>query len=287
MKIGRKNKKDEHIKNGSTVITEQITLPEDNDAQLLIFPEVLYEKARNNSDFMLNLEMDSAISLVVYASKYFSTILSPYGMDFAKYKNYVLRFYYIDKKSKSDLYELTNCSIKEILNLNDEEDVYNRMKNLSIYIRDYVNDALNIVHDSNINEELKNKIYYELLSNAKDKINIEKTLSLIPQFLNDNNYLLLFKSESLKDLKTSVLAYKNKKIISDYIYYSNDKKLLFDLFNNIDEYLDYCYAMFDNDHFLEIKKWVYNEIKFKYVDDNIEKILNSSNEKVELEYLKK
>lgn len=287
MKIGRKNKKDEHIKNGSTVITEQITLPEDNDAQLLIFPEVLYEKARNNSDFMLNLEMNSAISLVVYASKYFSTILSPYGMDFAKYKNYVLRFYYIDKKSKSDLYELTNCSIKEILNLNDEEDVYNRMKNLSIYIRDYVNDALNIVHDSNINEELKNKIYYELLSNAKDKINIEKTLSLIPQFLNDNNYLLLFKSESLKDLKTSVLAYKNKKIISDYIYYSNDKKLLFDLFNNIDEYLDYCYAMFDNDHFLEIKKWVYNEIKFKYVDDNIEKILNSSNEKVELEYLKK
>ncbi len=287
MKIGRKNKKDEHIKNGSTVITEQITLPEDNDAQLLIFPEVLYEKARNNSDFMLNLEMNSAISLVVYASKYFSTILSPYGMDFAKYKNYVLRFYYIDKKSKSDLYELTNCSIKEILNLNDEEDVYNRMKNLSIYIRDYVNDALNIVHDSNINEELKNKIYYELLSNAKDKINIEKTLSLIPQFLNDNNYLLLFKSESLKDLKTSVLAYKNKKIISDYIYYSKDKKLLFDLFNNIDEYLDYCYAMFDNDHFLEIKKWVYNEIKFKYVDDNIEKILNSSNEKVELEYLKK
>ena len=245
--------------------------------------KTLYNLVGEEEELMEMLDFDSACKLLIYASNEYSTSISSNAYyTKGSYPNSILKYFLLCNKSKHYITVLTEELVKGIIDDVCYNKNYKRYSRVSDYLKRDLNFLIkctfDIVNDHDIRDEICKHI------EADDNTLEDETLDLlVPYMLNQELYYKLFKmAKDIKHLKLYVLASKDKKIIARYIYESQDDKLLFDLFGHVDKYLDYCMGVFADDLYKKIKTWIFNKVKYKYVDDKIEKLLKSSNESIDI-----
>ena len=86
---------------------------------------------------------------------------------------------------------------------------------------------------------------------------------------------------NIRVLKSYVLATKDKEIIAYYIFKAKDHKLMKDLFVDENTYLSYCKEVFGEykNIYNDMIVFVREDCKYDFVNENIKKYIDSSNEK--------
>ena len=169
------------------------------------------------------------------------------------------------------IYEAKDCS--------EYYDVINRIKN-----KEYVFER--VINSNSSIDKKKEDLYYLMIH--CNYINDEAALLIAPYVLNTLNdsdsyksFLNIVLNPSI--LKHHVLATKNKEIIAYYIVKARDYDLLKELFEDENKYLNYCTELWQGKMIMEdIKRFVREDCKYKYVDFNIQKYIDSSNEKLDI-----
>ena len=253
------------------------------DLQILysVSDEDLFKVVGNDEELMAILDYENAIRLIAYASGYDTTEEKPYSYIINyRYDNKILYYFFTSKKSIFVVDALIDDVLSRLKEKENNDNLRAKINRLTTYISDDINYYVKELFKLQLEDVVKKDAFENVICEVKEKsLDDEVVDLLVPYLMNLRYYKQLFSSaKNITHLKLYALSSKDKEIISYYIYAARDEKLLFEIFNTVDDYIEYCKAIFKGDIGLEINNWVFNEVKFKYVDDRINELLNSYNE---------
>ena len=187
------------------------------------------------------------------------------------------KYYFIDRKYDGDFNKLVKNIIEYVCANNEYSDTKFLLLNLFKILSDKKMVFLRELVNAKIDKELIANVISEGIYNENKLLNDEE-INIIKPYLSDELKSLLQYAKNPKILFNDVIISKDKEVIAYYIWKANDAYLLKKLFNTSDKYDEYCKRTFSNITYNKIKTWIKEEIDFKYVDDNIEDFIKSSNE---------
>ena len=97
-----------------------------------------------------------------------------------------------------------------------------------------------------------------------------------------NYAVFINRVDNLNSIELYVISTKNKEIIAYYIYKAERYDLILDLFKNDDIYISFCKEVFSERIVEDIKKFMRETGRYKFIDKNIEDYLSNSNEKIDI-----
>ena len=213
-------------------------------------------------------------------------LLTDIGIDvnYSEALNYFYGNKFVFQEKKGDaLNNAIEEAIKDSKNCDEECNIIERISNRIVNKDDFLQYAINnLKFSSNIRYTIRRII-------RDDIIDDDHALLTAPYMLNrkeishtTRNYMFfMHRVKNLDVIKLHVLKSKEKEIIAFYIFKNKDIDLMIKLFGSADAYLEYCIESFNESTIKEIKEFIKNDIKFKYVDDKIEELLNSCNEQLD------
>ena len=192
-------------------------------------------------------------------------------------------YYFGEMKYKGDYNKLISDVTSSIINKKDKlgENVFYTFAKALKYNSDFINQYIKLIalKKTKLSEKEKKSILSSIVEVANNKLPDDIVL-IIKEYFNNNYILLLSKSINPKVLYKDIILSKNKEAIAYYIYVADDSNLLDKLFETSTKYSTYCERTFDIKTKQNIDEWVRERIDFRYVDKNIEDLINSGNEPI-------
>ena len=232
------------------------------------------------------LSKEEAYKLVVKgnvaANIFMDDIANDYARELITYAtihedSYIFSFYFEENNYNGDYNKLIIDSFNSILNtVPDNKDKLlvfgtNVKKYCGLFI-------VLVVNSDKLSIDEKSSILKEFISSSSNIIINDDFYEPIKQFFKDDQIILIDHLKNPKLLYKDVILSRNKKDIAYYIYKAKDADLLIKLFGDSEKYSNYCARTFNKQTNEIINEWIKEEIDFKYVDSNIEDLINSGNE---------
>lgn len=260
-------------------------------------PSKLEEYIKNNID---NLNFEEVIELLKYSTfnkeisnKLLNKINDNLAVQLAAndefYDSFKVLSYYFPEQVKITISgkDWNSGCINNAIRYIIESDKYVKIK-LSRLIKFIQNKSVffeMLIDNSTLSILDKKEIFEYLLLDSEDVVDDEVAVLLAPYLLNNDYYITFISNvKNLAPLKLPVIATKNKNIIAYYILNAKDYDLLEKTFENDRNYIDYCSKVFSVDTLNEVEEFIRLDYNYKYVDANVDKLLNSPNEKIDMKF---